>query len=194
MRGIGREYRVVCSQTDDKQVYIDIVPAEDALHMLILQERELLKTNVKLIAGSIKLYDMGEGNVPEILFLPPENGGLPTKDLSAAEENKLRYMIKAKFKEMQSKGLSSTLSVRADVMQKYLSGIVNKLNMQVENIDNLRFPRSAAEEREQAEERRQRSALLLKQQKSEYLRRRDEKYREYNTLPLKIKQLIQRDY
>lgn len=133
MHCLGREYRVVCTQSPNQQVFVDIVPADNALHLLILQERQKRSGEVKEIAGSIKLYDMGEGNAPEILFLPPENGGLPEVELSGAEENRLRYLIKERFNEMMAQNATSTLEVRTEIHQKYVNGVIEDMITAVDN-------------------------------------------------------------
>lgn len=193
MRIIGKEYRVVCSQNSKNQIFIDIVPADNALHRLILQERQQRSGDTHEIAGSVKLYDMGEGNRPEILFLPPENGGLPEVELSAAEENRLRHKIIARFEEMTAQDRESTLSVRPEIHQAYVNGVLaNALSAIDDALAASEQPQSLAEERIQQETERQKHAAQTKMQTAEYLKRRDEKYGKISAL--QIKQLMQRDY
>lgn len=193
MRIIGKEYRVVCSQNSKNQIFIDIVPADNALHRLILQERQQRSGDTHEIAGSVKLYDMGEGNRPEILFLPPENGGLPEVELSAAEENRLRHKIIARFEEMTAQDRESTLSVRPEIHQAYVNGVLaNALSAIDDALAASEQPQSLAEERIQQETERQKHAAQTKMQTAEYLKRRDEKYGKISAL--QVKQLMQRDY
>ena len=193
MRIIGKEYRVVCSQNSKNQIFIDIVPADNALHRLILQERQQRSGDTHEIAGSVKLYDMGEGNKPEILFLPPENGGLPEVELSAAEEKRLRHKIIARFEEMTAQDRESTLSVRPEIHQAYVNGVLaNALSAIDDALAASEQPQSLAEERIQQETERQKHAAQTKMQTAEYLKRRDEKYGKISAL--QIKQLMQRDY
>ena len=195
MHIIGKKYRVVCSQTQDKHLYIDIVPADNALHRLILKERVLQNDGAEIIAGSVKLYDMGEGCKPEILFLPSENGGLEAVELSAAEENRLRYKITAKFNEMLAQNKQSTLNVRPEIHQEYameiINGITSKLDASLKTYD---APQSPQEEQNKLFIERRNQAARTREQTQEYLRRRDEKYGKHGVSALQIKQLIYRDY
>ena len=193
MRIIGKEYRVVCSQNSKNQIFIDIVPADNALHQLILQERQQRNCDTHGIAGSIKLYDMGEGNKPEILFLPPETGGLPEVEISAAEENRLRHKIIARFEEMTAQGQESTITVRPEIHQNYVNGVLaNALNVIGKTVVASEQPQSFAEYRILQETKRQKHAEQTKIQVTEYLKRRDEKYGKISAL--QIKQLLNRDY
>ena len=136
---------------------------------------------------------MGEGNRPEILFLPPENGGLPEVELSAAEENRLRHKIIARFEEMTAQDRESTLSVRPEIHQAYVNGVLaNALSAIDDALAASEQPQSLAEERIQQETERQKHASQTKMQTAEYLKRRDEKYGKISAL--QIKQLMQRDY
>ena len=195
MRCRGKEYRVVCSQTPDKHTFIDIVPADNALHRLILQERTQRSNATEIIAGSIKLYDMGEGNRPEILFLPPENGGLPEVELSPAEENLLRRKIILRFEEMMSQNQQSTITVRPEIHHEYIDSIITAMNDTLDaSLKAAVAPQSPAEEQSIILSNRQNHADKTKAQTQEYLRRRDEKYGKYGLSALQIKQLIYRDY
>ena len=195
MRIIGKEYRVVCAKSANKQLIIDIAPADNALHRLILEERRQRDNEVEIIAGSVKLYDMGENNKPEIIFLPPENGGLSPVELSAAEENRLRYKIIARFNEMMAQNQQSTLTVRPDIHQKYVMDIINGMKKDVDAfLNTAEAPQSPAAEQNRILAERKKHADRTRAQTQEYLRRRDEKYAKYNLTSLQIKQLLHRDY
>ncbi len=195
MRCIGKEYRVVCSQTPDKHTFIDIAPADNALHQLILKERAQRNNAAEVIAGSIKLYDMGEGNRPEIIFLPPENGGLPEVELSTAEENLLRRKITLRFEEMMAQNQQSTITVRPEIHHEYVNSIVDGMKNALEaSLQAAKAPQSPAEEQNKILAERRNRADRNRAQTAEYLRRRDEKYTKYNLTSLQIKQLLHRDY
>lgn len=195
MRYAGKEYRVVCAETADKHLLIDIVPADNALHRLILKERQQRDKSTHEIAGSIKLYDMGEGNRPEILFLPPENGGLPPVELSGAEENRLRHKITARFNEMMAKNQDSTIVVRPEIHQAYITDICTDMVSKLENALNAaNAPQSLQEEQNRISAERRKNAAATKTQTNEYLRHRDEKYAGSGISALQIKQLLYRDY
>lgn len=195
MHILGKEYRVVCSQNSKKQTFIDIVPADNALHRLILQERQQRSQDTHEIAGSIKLYDMGEGNKPDIIFLPPENGGLAEVELSAAEENCLRHKIIKRFEEMMAQNLKSTIVVRPEINQAYVNGILNEtLSALNASITDSQQPQSPEQERIWLENQRQNKVARTKAQTQEYLKRRDAKYSSNGLLALQIKQLTHRDY
>ncbi len=195
MHCLGKEYRVVCSQTLNKHTFIDIVPADNALHRLILQERTQRSNATEIIAGSIKLYDMGEGNRPEILFLPPENGGLPEVKLSQAEENLLRRKITLRFEEMMLQNQQSTITVRPEIHHEYIDSIIDAMNDTLDaSLKASEYPQSPEEEQHKILSERQKRADRTREQTAEYLRRRDEKYTKYNLTSLQIKQLLHRDY
>lgn len=195
MRCLGKEYRVVCSQTPNKHTFIDIVPADNALHRLILQERAQRNDGAEIIAGSVKLYDMGEGNRPEILFLPPENGGLPEVKLSQAEENLLRHKITLRFEEMMAQNQQSTITVRPEIHHEYIDSIIDAMNDTLNaSLKASEYPQSPEEEQHKILSERQKRADRTREQTAEYLRRRDEKYTKYNLTSLQIKQLLHRDY
>ena len=195
MHCLGKEYRVVCSQTPDKHTFIDIVPADNALHQLILKERAQRSDAAKIIAGSIKLYDMGEGNRPEIIFLPPENGGLPEVELSTAEENLLRRKITLRFEEMMAQNQQSTIAVRPEIHQEYVNGIVAEMKNALDaSLHAAAAPQSLAQEQNKILSERRNRADRTRAQTADYLRRRDEKYTKYNLTSLQIKQLLHRDY
>ncbi|MBR1825772.1 MAG: hypothetical protein IJ770_04205 [Alphaproteobacteria bacterium] len=195
MRYAGKEYRVVCSKSDSQPLIVDIMPADNALHRLILEERKMRDASVKEIAGSIKLYDMGEGNKPEILFLPPENGSLPPVELSPEQENRLRYKIAVRFENMMAQNRESTIIVRPEIHQAYVrditARIVSKLNAAAEAKN---APQSLQEEQERALDKRRKKSAQTRLQTAEYLKRRDEKYSRYNLTALQVKQMIQHDY
>ena len=193
MHVLGKEYRVVCSQTPDMHTVIDIVPANNALHQLILQERQQRSPQLKVLAGSIALYDMGEGNKPEILFLPPEHGGLSPIELSPAEENRLRFKIAACFEEMMAKNQKSTITIRPEIHRAYVDNIVSGMVNGVEAVSG-EFPKSSAEEAIRQSSEKNQHRMRTRQQTDAYLRRRDSKYSPYNLSALQIKQLLQRDY
>ncbi len=195
MHCLGKEYRVVCSQTPDKHTFIDIVPADNALHLLILQERARRSYGAEIIAGSVKLYDMGEGNRPEILFLPPENGGLPEVEFSTAEENLLRRKITLSFEEMMAQNRQSTITVRPEIRHEYIDSIIDAMNDTLDaSLKASEYPQSPEEEQHKILSERQKRADRTREQTAEYLRRRDEKYTKYNLTSLQIKQLLHRDY
>lgn len=195
MRYAGREYRVVCTQSAEKQLTIDIVPADSALHLLILKERKQRDKSTREIAGSIKLYDMGEGNRPEILFLPPENGGLPEHELSAAEENRLRYKITARFEDMMAQNQESTITVRKEIHQAYVMDRFAKIFSSINaDFKALNAPQSLQEEQNAEIKNRQIHAAATRAQTQEYLKQRDEKYTKHGVSALQIKQLLYRDY
>ncbi len=192
---LGHEYRVVCSQSQDNKVCIDIVPADNALHQLILKERRQRDSSTRIIAGSIKLYDMGEGRTPEILFLPPENGGLTPVELSKEQENMLRHKIAARFAQMREQNQESTIVVRPEIHREYIDKICAKMISNINiSLDAADAPQSLQEERTQKFEEQQKHANVTRIQTQEYLRRRDEKYSKYGLSALQIKQLIHRDY
>ena len=192
MHYLGKEYRVVCSKTPDMHTIIDIVPADNALHRLILKERKQRSDGAQIVAGSVKLYDMGEGNRPEIIFLPPENSGLPEVELSQAEENLLRHKITARFEEMMAQNLNSTLTVRPEIHQEYVTDIIN--GMQKDLDDSLSADDTPQAEQNRILSERQKHAAQTRTQTREYLRRRDEKYGKSGVSALQVKQLIYRDY
>ena len=194
MHCLGKEYRVVCSKTPDKRIIVDIVPADNALHRLILKERSQRNNGVQIIAGSIKLYDMGENNQPEIIFLPPENGGLPPIELSDAEENMLRHKIISRFNQMMAQNQQSTVTVRPEIHQEYVMDIINDMQNAVDLSLSAAAPQSWQEEQYQLSVKRRQRAERTRRQTAEYLRRRDEKYTASRTSALQIKQLIHRDY
>ena len=195
MRYAGREYRVVCTKSNNQPLQIDIAPADKNLHCLILQERKQRDPSTHEIAGSIKLYDMGEGNRPEILFLPPENGSLPPVELSAEEENCLRHKITLRFNQMMEQNQDSTIVVRPEIHQAYVADICAKtLRAAQAAVDAANYPQSLAQERNRELEKRQSKALKTRAQTQEYLKRRDEKYSKHGVSALQIKQLLQRDY
>lgn len=195
MRYAGREYRVVCAQTADKQLLIDIVPADNALHRLILQERQQRDRSTHEIAGSIKLYDMGEGNRPEILFLPAENGGLTPVELSAEEENRLRYKIIARFNEMMAQNQDSTIVVRPEIHQAYVTDICADMTSKIKDALNAAdAPQSPQAEQSRILSERRKHAAATRAQTTAYLKRRDEKYSPHGVSALQVKQLLYRDY
>ena len=191
MRYAGKEYRVVCTKSDTHPLQIDIAPANKSLHNLILQERKQRDKSTREIAGSITLYDMGEGNRPEILFLPPENGSLPAVELSAEQENRLRYKITACFNEMMAQNLESTLVVRPETRQAF---VANQETQAMNATSTPNVPQSPQEEQQKNFIEREQHASAIRTQTQEYLRHRDEKYSKYGVSALQIKQLIHRDY
>lgn len=195
MHCLGKEYRVVCSKTPEKSVIIDIVPAESNLHQLVLKELQKRNSETKLIAGSISLYDMGEGNRPEILFLPSERGGLEYEELLAAEENKLRYMITRKFNDMMAQNINSTIVVRPEINQEYVNGFISNVARQLEVVRNsVDAPKSITEERNRLQEQQRLRKEKTREQTNSYLEKRDAKYSKYKLTALQIKQLLHRDY
>ncbi len=195
MRCIGKEYRVVCSKTPNKHIIVDIVPADNALHRLILKERNQRNDGTQIIAGSITLYDMGENNQPKIIFLPPENGGLPPAELSKATENLLRHKIISRFKQMKAQNQQSTITVRPEIHQEYIDDICADMLSNVNaSLYAAAAPQSPQEEQYQLFVERRQRAEHTRRQTAEYLRRRDEKYTSSGTSALQIKQLIHRDY
>lgn len=195
MRYAGREYRVVCTQSADKQLIIDIVPAESALHQLILKERQQRDGSTHEIAGSIKLYDMGEGNQPEIIFLPPENSSLNSTELTAAEENRLRHKITMRFEEMMAQNQESTITVRPEIHRAYVANNLAEVLKEInDTLNRDDAPQSPQEEQVREFKRHSNRAAQTRTQTQEYLRHRDEKYSKYGVSALQIKQLIHRDY
>lgn len=195
MHCLGKEYRVVCLQTSDKKTIIDIVPADNALHRLILQERLQRDSGTEIIAGSVVLYDMGEDNKPEILFLPPENGGLPEVELSSAQENCLRHKISARFAEMMEQNLQSTLTVRPEIHREYVMNIISGINDALESsLGTTAAPQSPQEEQNRLLAERRRNARRTRTQTEAYLMRRDAKFSKYGLTALQINQLLHRDY
>lgn len=195
MRYAGREYRVVCTRAADKQLTIDIVPADKALHRLILQERQQRDKSTREIAGSIKLYDMGEGNRPEILFLPPENGGLAPVELSGAEENCLRHKITARFNEMMAQNQESTITVRPEINQAYVTDICADMTGKLKDaLYAADAPQSPQAEQHRILSERRKHAAATRTQTQAYLKRRDENYGKSGLCALQIKQLTRQDY
>lgn len=195
MHCFGKEYRVVCLETADKRCVIDIVPAESALHLLVLKERQQRDEGIKIIAGSISLYDMGEGMNPEILFLPNNRGGIDFEELSAEKENQLRYKIRQKFAEMMAHNINSTLEVRPEIHQAYVDGVIASMNAQCNDmIEALDAPKSIQEEREKLFLQQKLRKEKIRAQTNAYLAKRDEKYSRYHLTALQIKQLLSCDY
>lgn len=193
MHCLGKEYRVVCTKTPEQSCQIDIVPADRALHQLVLKERLVRNKDTKILAGSIKLYDMGEGNRPEILFLPQQSGGLDYIELSPAEENKLRYQITQKFNEMMANNQNSTITVRPEIHQEYVRNIITDMAGKFNEVLNLTHtPQSVAEEAEKFGEEQRAHKEKTRQMRKAYLARRDAKYSPYHLTALQIKQLLSR--
>jgi hypothetical protein len=194
MHCFGKEYRVVCMETADKRCVIDIVPAGSALHLLVLKERQQRDAGIKIIAGSISLYDMGEGMNPEIFFLPNNRGGIDFKELSAEKENQLRHKIRQKFAEMMANNINSTLEIRPEIHQAYVDGVIASMNSQCNDmIEALDAPKSIAEERKKLYEERELKKARIRAERQAYLERRDAKYSPYHLTALQIKQLLGRD-
>lgn len=193
MHCLGKEYRVVCTQTPEQACVIDIVPADQALHQLILKERLVQNKATKILAGSISLYDMGEGNRPEILFLPPQRGGLEHIELLPAEENRLRYKITRKFNEMMANNLNSTITVRPEIHQEYvkniITGMVNKFD---EVLNTANAPQSITEETNLYREEQALQKEKTRAATAVYRANRDAKYSPYHLTALQIKQLLSR--
>ena len=193
MHIIGKEYRVVCSQTQDKHLYIDIVPADNALHRFILKQRASQSNDTEIIASFVKLYDMGEGSRPEILFMPPENG--ESVELSAIEENRLRYKIVSAFNEMMAQDKQNTLNLHPEIHKEYNMKIINGMtSASGSTLKTDNAPQSLQEEQNKLFIERRNQAARTREQTQEYLRRRDEKYGKHGVSALQIKQLIYRDY
>lgn len=195
MHCLGKEYRVVCSETPEKRCVIDIVPAQSALHLLILKERQQRSEGIKIIAGSIALYDMGENVAPEILFLPSNRGGLDYGELSAVKENQLRYKIRQKFADMMAHNINSTLEVRPEIHNEYVNGIISCMAEQCNlAIEAKNAPKSIQEEREKLFLQQKLRKEKIRAQTNAYLAKRDEKYSRYHLTALQIKQLLSCDY
>ncbi len=188
----GKEYRVVCTKSDTEPLIVDIVPADNALHQLIVKERKLRDSSTTEVAGSICLYDMGEGNKPEIMFLPPENGGLSPIELSAAQENMLRHKIIMQFEKMMAQNQKRTITVRTELHQAFTMGIIDTVSNEIDSTQKK--INSPQEEQMHKLKLQQQKSALTRLQTSEYLKRRDEKYSKHGVLALQIKQLLQRDY
>ncbi len=195
MRYAGREYRVVCTKSDTKPLIIDIMPADKALHQLILQERKLRDASTKEIAGSISLYDMGEGNKPDIFFLPAEHGGLSTVELSEQEENRLRYKITARFEEMMAQNQESTIVIRPEIHQTYVTNICADMISKIKNtVNTADAPQSLREEQNRILSERRKHSAATRAQTTYYLKQRDKKYTASGLSALQVKQLLYRDY
>lgn len=195
MRYAGKEYRVVCTKSDTHPLQIDIAPANKSLHNLILQERKQRDKSTREIAGSITLYDMGEGNRPEILFLPPENSSLNSTELTAAEENRLRHKITMRFEEMMAQNQESTITVRPEIHRAYVANNLAEVLKEInDTLNRDDAPQSPQEEQQKNFIEREQHASAIRTQTQEYLRHRDEKYSKYGVSALQIKQLIHRDY
>lgn len=193
MHCLGKEYRVVCTQTPEQGCQIDIVPSDQALHQLILKERLVQNKATKILAGSISLYDMGEGNRPEILFLPPQRGGLEHIELLPAEENRLRYKITQKFNEMMANNQSSTITVRPEIHQEYVRNIITDMASEFDAVlSRANTPQSLAEETNLRREEQARQKERTHAATAAYRANRDAKYSPYHLTALQIKQLLSR--
>ena len=196
MHCFGKEYRVVCAETSDKRLVIDIVPAdEDALHMLILQERQKISEGIKIIAGSIALYDMGENAAPEILFLPSGRGGIDFDELPIEKEKMLCHKIRQKFADMMAHNVCSTLNVREEIKQEYVSGVIASISEQCDTMmEAQKSPNSTAEEKTRLYKEKELKKARIRAERQAYLENRDAKYSPYHLTALQIRQLIYNDY
>jgi len=112
------KYRVVYSEDiTDGKYFIDIMPAiANACHMDILLERQKYNPNAHDRAGSIILYDLGEGHEPKIDFLILKDNLLLSDhfEFDADLLPQIAKQIKQTYQEMRATGKDHNIEINYD--------------------------------------------------------------------------------